>query len=599
LESKVNITLARSVWRLYRRLSTRRRHQLFGLFGLSVFGAIAEVGTIGAVVPFLGFMVDPTVAEHYPLFRSVFIFGGWRPDKSVLLPATVLFVFMAFGTGLVRLVLTWALYRFTFGVGVDLGKEIYRRTLLQPYSYHVAHNSSQTLGSLSKVQSVVGGVISPLMQSAVSGLFVLAIGVALLFASTLVSVLTSLTFVAIYWFITLLTRKRLNRNSEIIGDMEMERVQAIQEGLGGIRDVILDGSQDLFVNRYWDREARERRAMAGNSFMSFAPRYMIESLGMIIFSVLAYELSVRGGGVSGSLPILGALALGAQRALPQIQLMYFGWASINGARSALNDVVSLLELSLPVVAPGPESWPLNFEESIDLEDVDFRYAADGRDVLSRINLTIKRGTRIGFVGRTGSGKSTLVDLIMGLLEPTRGQIRIDGLPLSAAVRRRWQATIGHVPQSIYLADATIAENIAFGREPRSIDRRRVREAAQRAELIAFVDSLPEAFDTVVGERGVRLSGGQRQRIGLARAFYKRANIIVLDEATSALDNETEAVVMNAIYSSSRDVTVLIIAHRLTTLRTCDRILELSKGRIVRECLYEDLTESKAIPAAGV
>ncbi len=595
----MNITLARSVWRLYRRLSTRRRHQLFGLFGLSVFGAIAEVGTIGAVVPFLGFMVDPTVAEHYPLFRSVFIFGGWRPDKSVLLPATVLFVFMAFGTGLVRLVLTWALYRFTFGVGVDLGKEIYRRTLLQPYSYHVAHNSSQTLGSLSKVQSVVGGVISPLMQSAVSGLFVLAIGVALLFASTLVSVLTSLTFVAIYWFITLLTRKRLNRNSEIIGDMEMERVQAIQEGLGGIRDVILDGSQDLFVNRYWDREARERRAMAGNSFMSFAPRYMIESLGMIIFSVLAYELSVRGGGVSGSLPILGALALGAQRALPQIQLMYFGWASINGARSALNDVVSLLELSLPVVAPGPESWPLNFEESIDLEDVDFRYAADGRDVLSRINLTIKRGTRIGFVGRTGSGKSTLVDLIMGLLEPTRGQIRIDGLPLSAAVRRRWQATIGHVPQSIYLADATIAENIAFGREPRSIDRRRVREAAQRAELIAFVDSLPEAFDTVVGERGVRLSGGQRQRIGLARAFYKRANIIVLDEATSALDNETEAVVMNAIYSSSRDVTVLIIAHRLTTLRTCDRILELSKGRIVRECLYEDLTESKAIPAAGV
>jgi ABC-type bacteriocin/lantibiotic exporter with double-glycine peptidase domain len=584
-----------SLWRLFRNLSRRRHVQLIGVFGLSVVGAFAELGAIGAVLPFLALMADPTLATRFSALRSAFIFLGWGADKDIFAPVTALFVVMAVAVGAARIVLTWVVYRFTYGVGADLGMEIYRRTLLQPYSYHVARNSSETLASLSKVQSVIYGVINPLLQSAVSILFVAAIAVALLAANALVSSLTALVFVAIYWLITATTRSELNRKSKVIAEMETERVQAIQEGLGGIRDVILDGTQRVFVNRYWTAESRERRAQAASAFMSYAPRYVIESLGMIVIALLAFWLSVRNSGVAGALPTLGALALGAQRALPQIQVVYFGWASVNANKASLNDVVAVFDLPISEAAPVVKADRLRVERSIEVVDVSFRYRGDGPEVLSGVNLTIERGARIGIVGKTGSGKSTLVDLIMGLLAPTQGEIRIDGRRLTPANRRRWQAAIAHVPQAIYLADATIAENIAFGHEPRSIDRKRVVEAAERAEMAAFVGSSPGKFDTVVGERGVRLSGGQRQRIGLARAFYKGADIVVLDEATSALDSETEAAVMNAIYATSRDVTVLIIAHRVTTLRTCDRIVELSDGRIVRECRFQDLTGISGAP----
>ncbi len=595
-ELKTDMTITQGIWRLYRQLPPRRRRQLFGLFGLSAIGAISELGAIGAILPFLALMADPSLASRYVFLRSVFSFLGWSADESIFLPATALFVVVAFSTGAVRVALTWATYRFTFGVGTDLGKEVYRRILLQPYSYHVARNTSLTLASLNNVQQIVGGVIIPLIQSAISSVLILAIAAALLLTNALASIVTTFAFVAIYGSISALTRKTLNRNSEIIARMEAQRVQAIQEGLGGIRDVILDGTQELFVGRYWDCESRERRAMAANSFTSYAPRYMIEALGMIVMAILAVALSAHGG-VADALPVLGALALGAQRALPQVQAIYFGWASINSTRFALHDVVQLLELPVPEHTNLSEKDRLRVRQSIELDDVSFRYIADGPDVLSHVRLRIERGSRVGFIGKTGSGKSTLVDLIMGLLEPTHGEVMVDGRALTAANRGAWQAAIAHVPQSIYLSDTTIAENIAFGVEPHSIDNNRLREAAERARIAGFVDSLPEKFHTMVGERGVRLSGGQRQRIGLARALYKRADLIVLDEATSALDNETEAAVMSAIYSGSRDITVLIIAHRLTTLRACDRIFELCNGKIARECRYEDIVGLVADSAA--
>jgi ATP-binding cassette, subfamily B, bacterial PglK len=590
------LNLRQGVRRLFRQLSRRRRAQLAGLIGLSVIGAIAELATIGAVFPFLALMANPALATRYSLLRSIFAILGWDPNKSIFLPATLLFIVMALAVGLVRVGLVWVVYRFTYGVGADLGKEFYRRILLQPYSYHVTRNSSETLGGLSKVQWAVSGVITPLVQSAVSMLFVLAIAVALLVANALVSIMTTLIFVTIYWLITLTTRKKLNKNSEVISRLEKERIQAVQEGLGGIRDVILDGTQGVFLNRYWGHESRQRRAQAANTFMTYAPRYVIESFGMIVMALLGFWVSLRTGDFSGALPILGALALGAQRALPQIQLIFAGWASVNANKAVLLDLVSVLELPIYEVTRVAEANKLRVEHSIELDDVSFHYSADGPEIVSSVTLRIERGGRIGFIGKTGSGKTTLADLIMGLLEPTGGEIRIDGQRLTVTNLRRWQAVIGHVPQAIYLADATIAENIAFGHDPRSIDRQRVREAAEQAEIATFVESLPEQFDTMVGERGIRLSGGQRQRIGLARAFYKRAAIIVLDEATSALDNETEGAVMNAIYASSRDVTVLIIAHRLTTLRTCDQVFELNNGRIVRECRYQDIVEPTANPA---
>lgn len=589
-------SLGVGLWRLYRHLSKARRRQMLALLALGVIGSISEIITIGIIVPFLALLSDPALVSKYPVLVKFFSFIGWDSSTDILLPITVLFVVSAIGAGFVRIFLLWAIGRFSFGVGADLGKEVYRRILLQSYSFHATRNSSQTLASLSKVQAIVVGVINPLIQAAVSFLMLCTITAILIAVDPLVTVLTGLTFACSYTLVTLTTRKRLLKNSAIFSEMETKRIQVVQEGLGGIRDIIIDGTQNVFVRRFWSSDSQRSRALAANTFMSYSPRYAIESFGMILIALLAFWLSQRPGGVASAIPILGALALGAQRAMPQVQQIYFGWASINSAKKPLDEVLATLDLPLPERTLASDSAPLRLTKYLQLRDLCFRYADTGSDVVSHINIRIERGARVGFTGETGSGKSTLLDLIMGLLQPTSGEILIDGKPLSLQNCREWQAAISHVPQSIYLADATIAENIAFGLEPTAIDRERVREAARQARIADVIELMPDKFDTVVGERGVRLSGGQRQRIGLARALYKRADIIVLDEATSALDNETEAAVMDAIYSISRDVTVLIIAHRLTTLQFCDRIFELSNGKLSRECRFEDIV--KPLSARG-
>jgi ATP-binding cassette subfamily B protein len=285
---------------------------------------------------------------------------------------------------------------------------------------------------------------------------------------------------------------------------------------------------------------------------------------------------------------LGALALGAQRLLPALQQVYGAWATIAGSHASFEDTVELLDQPLPPDAMVPRPAPLPFREEIRFDNVRFRYAGDGPWVIDHLNLVIPKGARVGLVGGTGSGKSTTLDLLMGLLPPTEGSIAIDGLALGGSAVRAWQACIAHVPQSIFLADTTLLQNIAFGTPPDAIDSERVRLAAQRAQIFEFIDSTPQGFETLVGERGVRLSGGQRQRIGIARALYKEASVLVLDEATSALDNSTERSVMDAIDGLSRDLTVIMIAHRLSTVRRCDTIVELEHGRVVAQAPYDQL-----------
>jgi ABC-type multidrug transport system fused ATPase/permease subunit len=304
---------------------------------------------------------------------------------------------------------------------------------------------------------------------------------------------------------------------------------------------------------------------------------------MVLIAGLALMLSRGPGGLVEALPVLGALALGAQRLLPLMQSIYQGWAQVLGGRQLLDDVLGFLDL--PVHdrdLPRAPVTPLPFRRDLVLRDVNFRYGPDLPKVLDGVTLRIAKGERIGLIGKTGSGKSTLMDLIMGLLEPTTGELRVDGQLLHASSIRAWQAQIAHVPQAIYLADGTIAENIAFGLEPDRIDMDRVREASRQAEVASFVEGLAEKYDTLVGERGVRLSGGQRQRIGLARALYRRASVLVLDEATSALDTETEAAVMESIRGLGREMTILIVAHRLSTVAMCDRVFRIEGHKAIEE-----------------
>lgn len=308
---------------------------------------------------------------------------------------------------------------------------------------------------------------------------------------------------------------------------------------------------------------------------------------MILIAALSYVLS-RQGGIVTALPMLGALALGAQRLLPAMQQIYSSWAIIKGSHASLADTLELLDQPVPAELLQPTPAPLILEDTIRFDAVRFRYTSDGPWVLYDLNIAIPKGARVGFVGSTGSGKSTTLDLLMGLLTPTDGELLLDGDPVKGNRLRAWQQTIAHVPQSIYLADTSLAENIAFGVPRDAINLNRVQKAARQAQIADFIESRPDGYNVYVGERGIRLSGGQRQRIGIARALYKQASVLVFDEATSALDNATEQSVMDAIEGLSRDLTILLIAHRLTTVRRCDIIVQLENGKVVAQGTYEHL-----------
>ena len=555
-------SLQAGLLRLLAHLSRRRRWQLGGLLVFMLLGAVAELATLGAVIPFLALLIDPTLASRYPLLQAMFVTVGWARGESILLPATVLFAVVAVLAAGIRMALSWVSVKFSFGIGADFGVEVYRRTLYQPYSFHVARNTSEIIAGLHKVQYVAFNVIAPLVQGAVSVILSVAILGALVSIDPVIAIVAGLSFGVIYILVTLTIRRQLRASGKIFGDNETRRVQAIQEGLGGIRDMLIDGTQSVYINHFSRIEVAQSQARAANNFISTAPRYLIESICMVLIAALAYWLSLRGGGMTGAIPVLGAFTIAAQKLMPQIQQIYYGWASLSGNRTILADVVALLDQPIPVeYSESVAISPAHLQQGIRLRNLGFRYQPSAPEVLRQINLEIPRGSRVGFIGKTGSGKSTVTDLIIGLLEPTSGGIEIDGQALTSANRRAWQAHIAHVPQSIYLTDSTIAANIAFGADPRDIDEKRVREAARKAQLAEFIETLPAQFQTLVGERGVRLSGGQRQRIGLARALYKQADVLVLDEATSALDDATEKSVMQAIESLGAEITVLMIAHR--------------------------------------
>jgi ATP-binding cassette subfamily B protein len=570
-------------------LSAKRRRQFKGVFVLTIVSAFAELASLGAVIPFIAVLTEPDILLKWPIIaRFAHALGIDTPDQ-LLLPITISFAVIALIAGAVRMLLLWASARITFAGGADLSSEVYRRTLYQPYSVHVARNSSDVIsGITNKVGSTVLGVMFPLMTLISAGVSLCATLITLLIIDPWLALGAGLGFGACYGVITAFSRRRLRANSRQIASEYTLVVKALQEGLGGIRDVLLDGSQPVYCDVYRRADHALRRAQAGNVFIAQSPRFSMEAIGMLLIAGLAFGLSRQSHGVAAALPALGALALGAQRLLPALQQVYSAWATIAGSHASFEDTIELLDQPLPQDVALPRPAPMPFRHEMRFDRVRFRYALDGPWVLDQLDLVIPKGTRVGLVGGTGSGKSTTLDLLMGLLQPTEGSIAIDGLVLNGNTVRAWQACIAHVPQSIFLADTTLLHNIAFGLPADAIDPERARRAAQQAQICDFIDSMPQGFHSLVGERGVRLSGGQRQRIGIARALYKEASVLVLDEATSALDNSTERSVMDAIDGLSRDLTILMIAHRLSTVRRCDTILELEHGRLIAQGPYEQL-----------
>lgn len=562
---------------LFRHLSRRRQRAVLPLLALMLVGALAELFTIGALLPFLAAIAAPGDATVVSAIRPLLSLFGDLDSQQVLYVLTGLFACAALGAGVLRLVLLWASQKFVYGVSYELGVRLYADTLHQPYSYHTQRNSSDIIASITKVEMITNQVLVPLMSAAVATVISTFIVVGLVVIDPVVALIAGGGFVAIYLTVSFATRRRLQANGKIIARAQGDRVRAMQEGLGGIRDILLDRSQRVFVEAYERAESDFRDSRIRNSVFANSPRFLVEGAGMVLIAMMATVVAGRPGGILAAIPVLGALALGAQRLLPLVQQIYQGWASGMGNRQNLTDVVSLLERPATEIGGAEEVLP--FHNAIVLSGVGFAYPGARPPALSGIGITISRGARIGIAGRTGSGKSTLMDILIGLLEPTQGEIRVDGVRLTAENCGAWQKNIAHVPQAIFLVDASVAENIAFGVKREEIDEARVRRAAERAELADVIASLPQGYDTRVGERGIQLSGGQRQRIGIARALYKQASVLVFDEATSALDTETETAVMTAIERLDRNLTILIIAHRLSTLNSCDRVVRLEGGSV--------------------
>ena len=571
--------------------SRRRQRQLWLLLVLMIASSFSEMISLGALLPFLGALSDPENILLDSRWQPLLTFLGVETPVQLVTWLALGFITSVIAANSLRLLTINAQVRLSAAIGGDLSCQIYEKTLQQPYHFHVERNSSDLMQTVTgDTLRLTTAILTPLLTFVTNAFVVVALVAALLLIDSRIAITAAVSLGSVYIITYRTRRKLLDRNSMIVAQASERRIKAVQESLGGIRDVLIANTHRFFQKSYRDAELDLKRASAKNAVIAQTPKYIVETVAMTAIVLLALSLG-RNGDFSQAIPVLGSLALGAKKLLPVLQEMFSGIARMQGTRASLQRaLVALQQPANPLLSMPHSRDPFCLQKELRLEHIWFRYSEENDWVLRDLSLSIGAKTTVGFVGGTGSGKSTTADLILGLLKPQKGTILADGQPLEGETLQRWQQGIAHVPQSIFLTDSTISENIAFGIPKPQIDFKRVVRAAQLAQIDDYIKQLPSGYETYVGERGVRLSGGQRQRIGIARALYQQATVIVFDEATSALDNATEKEVMSAIDGLSHQFTVILIAHRLSTVRRCDIIFELNFGRLMAKGKYEELLD---------
>ena len=552
--------------------------------------AFAEVLTIGAVLPFLAALTNPVSLFEHELAQPFIQVMGISSAGELLLPLTLLFIVLTIVAAILRMTLIWANSIFAYSSGGDLGIEIYRKILHQPYLQHTLKNSSEVVnGILIKTNAVTQHTILPILVI-ISGLFMItSVLIAFVIINPSIALIVYGTFGLVYFLVIKTMSGLLLRNGRYIAEESTKIIKTLQESLGGIREVIIDSSQDAHVRTFRKSIELLKKSQGNNEVFGQSPRYLVEAIGMLAIVISAYYLVSQNNSLPGEIiAVFGVIALAAQRLLPVVQQVYYAWTNILSSKQSLSDSLDLLDVGQSAINMKNVEKYIKFEKEICLKDATFSYSKKGDAILNGIDLTIFKGEKVGIIGETGSGKSTLVDLIMSLFPPTEGGILIDKKRLNQENMKSWQANIAHVPQKVYLIDGSVSENIAYGIEKDDINLNLVKKAAKQALADDFIFKLPEKYETKVGEDGVLLSGGQRQRIGIARALYKESEVIILDEATSALDNQTERKIMNSINLLDRKKTILIIAHRLTTLKECSKIIKIKNGRVEKIMTYDEV-----------
>ena len=586
-KEKSTIILLKILWLKLRR---KRRRQLVFLTILMFISTLAEVVSLASVVPFLSVLVDPQSLWDNDFIKNLLLFSGVKDQNEMLFPITILFVTASIFSAVIRLLNIWINGRVAAAIGSDLSIEAYEKTLYQPYKEHLRNNSSKLISTISQdVNLTIFNIIRPSLEFISSILITIGIVSTLFLINFSAAFCTGLIILATYFFSIKINSNSLRIVSINVVSFNRKLIKLLQEGLGGIREIILDRTQNIYSEFYSKTDRPLRKFEAKRAFLSYYPRLLLEPLGTSLIAILGFAL-VKNGGLEEALPTLGALALGAMRLLPMVQKAYEGWAIPKGSKESLVNILNIV--NQPIQKHDFSiSRSLSFSENIVFNNVNFRYGDKSIRIFEDLNIEIRKGEKIGIIGETGAGKSTVIDLIMGLIIPTSGEILIDGKNIhSKKYPKRlaaWQSSLVHVPQNIYLADTSIAENIVFGTLYEEIDFERLENVCKTARILDFIRSCPDGFKTFVGERGVRLSGGQRQRIGIARALYKKRNFLILDEATSALDTKTESQIMSNLIDTSEEITIIMIAHRINSLKYCDRILSLSNGRFIEKD-YKDI-----------
>ena len=572
---------------LINHIGRRRIFQYFILLFLTIIGAIAEVISLSAIVPFIAVLTNPSEIFSYEIVSAnAEMLGIYKPEE-MLLPLTIVFSVAAITAGIMRLILLWVSIKVGNSTGADLSTKVFKIALYQPYSIHIDRNGSEIISGITQKVNSAAAVLASSVIIVTSSILFISILTTLIFIDPKVALTVALIFGSFYFLIAWFSRLKLKNNSTKQAKEHTNGIRIIQEALGSIRDIIIGNLQNIYSSVY-DKSIRTlQRSRGENSFINQAPRFIMESLGIVMIAVLSFTLSANSNGVSLILPTMGALALGAQRLLPLLQQIYGNWSLIRGSQAEVSDVLTLLDSSIDI-SNNNDSSQISFQDNISINNASFKHKGDDSYILKNINLVIEKGMSIGVVGETGSGKSTLLDLLMCLIEPNKGVISVDNNDLVDTNKMKaWQKNIAHVPQDIFLIDATIMENIAFGLPIGQIDLDKVKKAASYAEIESYIEGMPLKYNSIVGEGGVKLSGGQKQRIGIARALYKGASILFLDEATSALDDKTEKAVIKSLESTNKDLTLIMIAHRISTLQYCDSVVKLDKGNIVFIGSYEE------------
>lgn len=581
---------------LYSLLTAEQRKKLLRLQFLVVLMSFAEIAGVVSIGPFMALVGDMSQLQGEGMMAELYRASGMDDPRTFLFWLGIGVLVVLTAAAMISMFTIWRLSMYGARVGAELASRLYRHYMHQSWLFHASGSSSQLTNQIAQeCQRITAQIINPLMQMNAKLVMALFMAVAIFLYNPLVALAGLAIFSLAYVLLFRTVRRRLIRNGKNISEAQRLRFKLMGEGFGGIKDALLLGRQQVFTDRFDGACERFAEAQGTTQALSQAPRYAMElvAFGSVIFLVL-YLLAAHEGNLGSILPILSVYALAGFKLLPAFQQVYTSLSQIRGnlaAFDALRDDLyasSREHFRKQLTEQERTEQHLAPKQSIQLNKVTFTYPGKQEPALKGLNLEIPANKVIGFVGASGSGKSTAIDLLLGLIEPQQGQILIDGQPLTDENRRTWQNSLGFVPQSIFLADSSIRENIAFGLPPEAISEDKVRRAATMAHLDELLDELPDGLETRVGERGVQLSGGQRQRIGIARALYHDADVLVLDEATSALDGITEKLIMDAIHDFSGKKTIIMIAHRLTTVKQCDAIYMLSDGGVVDYGTYGDL-----------